>query len=60
MAEVYIRADSATGVDTAKWVQEFIDYRTIINDNITNFPFESIGITRLGSNNINYSTIIKI
>ena len=49
-----------TGVDTPKWVQEFIDYRTIINDNITNFPFESIGITRLGSNNINYSTIIKI
>lgn len=49
-----------TGVDTPKWVQEFIDYRTIINDNIVNFPFESVGITRLGSNNINYSTIIKI
>lgn len=49
-----------TGVDTPKWVQEFIDYRTIINDNIVNFPFESVGITRLGSNNINYSTIVKI
>lgn len=49
-----------TGVDTPEWVREFIDYRTIINDNIVNFPFESIGITRLGSNSINYSTIVKI
>lgn len=48
------------GVSTPEWVKEFIDYKTIINDNIGNFPFESIGITRLGSNNINYSTIMKI
>lgn len=47
-------------VDTPEWVKEFIDYRVIINDSITNFPFESIGITRLGSGNINYSTIMKI
>ena len=49
-----------TGVNTPEWVKEFINYRTIINDNIVNFPFESIGITRLGSSNINYSTIVKI
>lgn len=47
-------------VDTPQWVREFIDYRTIINDSITNFPFESAGITRLGSGDINYSTIMKI
>lgn len=49
-----------TGVETPEWVKVFIDYKTIINDNITNFPFGSVGITRLGSNNINYSTIMKI
>lgn len=49
-----------TGVDTPGWITEFIDYRQIINDNIVNFPFESVGITRLGANNINYSTILKI
>lgn len=49
-----------TGVDTPDWVKAFIDYKTIINDNITNFPFGSVNITRLGSNNINYSTIMKI
>lgn len=49
-----------TGVDVPEWVREFIDYKTIINDNIVNFPFEAVGITRLGSNNINYSTIVKI
>lgn len=49
-----------TNVSTPEWVKEFIDYRTIINDSICNFPFESVGITRLGSNNINYTTIMKI
>ena len=49
-----------TDVETPEWVSEFIDYRTIINDNVGNFPVESVGIRRLGSNNINYSTIMKI
>lgn len=47
-------------IDTPEWVKEFIDYRAIANDNITNFPFECVGITRLGSSDINYSTILKI
>lgn len=46
--------------DTPKWVMEFIDYATIINDNLNTFPVESIGIPKLGKDNINYSTIMKI
>ena len=49
-----------TDVETPEWVSEFIDYRTIINDNVGNFPVESVGIRRLGANSINYSTIMKI
>lgn len=47
-------------VDTPEWVSEFIDYKTIVNDNVGNFPVESVGIRRLGANNINYSTIMNI
>ena len=49
-----------TEVDTPDWLKNYIDYRTISNDSISNFPFESVGINRLGANNINYSTIMKI
>lgn len=43
-----------------KWLIEFIDYNTIIHDNLTNFPLESIGITRLNNNNITYSNILEL
>ena len=49
-----------TEVNIPDWVKDYIDYRTISNDSISNFPFESVGINRLGANNINYSTIMKI
>ena len=47
-------------VNTPEWVGEFIDYQTIINDNVGNFPVESVGIRRLNNNSINYSTIMKL
>lgn len=47
-------------VDTPKWVRYFIDYKAIINDSITNFPIESVGITKLGRSKLNYSNIMKI
>ena len=48
--------------DTAvpKWVLEFIDYTTIINDNLCNFPLESVGISKMGSDSNNYTNIIQI
>lgn len=49
-------------VDVAipKWVLQFVDYTTIINDNLKNFPVESVGLMRLGSDTVNYSNIISM
>jgi hypothetical protein len=42
------------------WIKEFIDYTTIINDNIGGFPYESIGIQRLDKSHVNYTNILKL
>ncbi len=42
------------------WLKPFIDYNTIINDNLKNFPLESIGIKRGGKDTINYTNIVQI
>ena len=49
-----------TDVETPKWLMGFIDYNGIINDNVGNFPFESIDINRMEVGNVNYSTIMKL
>lgn len=41
-----------------EWVLPFIEYETIINDNVNGFPLESIGLFR-GSKNNNSTNIIK-
>ena len=43
-----------------EWLLEIVDYKTIINNNISGFPFESIGIKRLNRNSINYTNIIQL
>lgn len=45
-------------VDTPKWLLPFIDYTTIINDNISGFPLESLSLYR-GNKNNNYTNIIQ-
>lgn len=45
--------------DTPIWIKEFIDYETIISDNVKNFPIESLGLYR-GLKNNNYTNIISI
>lgn len=47
-------------VKTPEWLLELVDYKTIINNNISGFPFESIGIQRLHKNAINYTNILQI
>jgi hypothetical protein len=42
------------------WLLEFVDYKTIINDNLKNFPLESVGLYRLGNDKVNYSNILKV
>lgn len=43
-----------------KWLLELIDYKTIINNNIAGFTFESVGIQRLHRNSVNYTNIIQL
>lgn len=47
-------------VDVPDWLADFINYDIIIQDNISGFPYESIGIQRFGKNNINYTNIVQI
>ena len=42
------------------WVLEFVDIPTIVNDNLKNFPLESIGLKRLNNDSVNYSNIIQL
>lgn len=49
-----------TDVNTPDWVMEFIDYTSIINDCLCNFPIESVGIPRMDNNNVNYTNIVSI
>lgn len=42
------------------WLEPFIDYDSIIADNLNGFPYESIGIQRLGKNSISYSNIVQL
>lgn len=46
-------------IPTPSWVIKFIDYVTIINDNLTNFPLECIGIHK-GKNSVNKTNILKL
>lgn len=47
-------------VETPVWVMRFIDYDSIINDCLCNFPTDSVNIVSLDNDNVNYSNIMKI
>ena len=47
-------------VQLPKWLYKFIDYSSIINDNIKNFPLDSIGLYRHDKDNVNYTNIMKL
>lgn len=42
------------------WLYGFIDFNSIIADNLNGFPYESIGIQRLERNNIACSNIVQL
>lgn len=43
-----------------EWVTEFIDYDTILHDNIQGFPFESVGCMRMDNKAIVYSNMLQL
>ena len=47
-------------VQVPDWVLNFVDVNTIVNDNLTNFPLESIGLKRLENDNVKYSNVIQL
>lgn len=42
------------------WILPFVDFNTIINDNLKNFPVESIGLKRFDNDSVNFSNIISL
>ncbi len=47
-------------VELPGWLEIFIDYDSIISDNIGGFPYESIGIQRLQKSGVNYTNIVQL
>lgn len=47
-------------VEVPEWLNDFIDYTFIIRDNISGFPYESIGIMRMDKDNVNYTNIVQL
>ena len=47
-------------LEVPKWVLNFIDYDTIINENVSGFPLESVGCMRLENDRVNWSNILKL
>lgn len=45
--------------ETPKWILDFIDYKTIINDNLKVFPLESIGVTKFDNERVNYTNVLS-
>lgn len=43
-----------------EWVKDYIDYTTIINDNLRQFPCEAVGIDRREKDAINYTNILRL
>lgn len=47
--------------DTPEWVLDMIDYKLILNNNISGFVYDSVGLVNLdpNTNNTNYSNILQ-
>lgn len=43
-----------------EWVKDYIDYTTIVNDNLHTFPCEALGIDRKEKDAINFTNIIRL
>lgn len=48
-----------TNIKIPDWIVPFINYNQIIHDNLKNFPLEEIGISKIDSEDITHTNIIK-
>lgn len=47
-------------VQIPDWLFDYIDFNTIVNDNLSPFPIETIGIRKMSKKEINYTNIIQL
>ena len=47
-------------VPVPDWILSFVDITTIINDQLKNFPLDSIGLKRLSNDSVNVSNIVQL
>ena len=46
-------------VQVPEWLIDILDYKEIVNNNISGFPYQSVGLTKINDNTI-YSNILQI
>lgn len=46
--------------EVPNWILYFVNAAEIVNDNLKNFPLDSIGLNRLDNQSVNYSNIISL
>lgn len=47
-------------MNVPEWMMDFIDYDSIIRDNLAGFPWEAVGIRRMDKKNVNYTNIVQL
>ena len=47
-------------VQIPDWLFNYIDFNSIVNDNLSPFPIETIGISKMSKKEINYTNIIQL
>lgn len=47
-------------VQIPEWLFSYVNFNEIVNDNLTPFPVETIGISRMSKKEINYTNIIQL
>ena len=48
-----------TNIEIPSWIIPFIDYTTIIQDNLRSFPLEELGISKIESKNVTHTNIVN-
>ena len=47
-------------IEIPDWIVPFIDYTTIIHDNLRNFPMEEIGLSKMDNTDITHTNILTL